>query len=219
MQWPRDFMRCQDVRPARRVCSRLCARLALTTIRHPVHWRNCRWPGILLVYPLVGRLWCSFCPFMAYGELVQRWRLATGARLRRWPSDALDRYGAWFLYALFAAILVWEEVCALEDHARLSSALLLLITAGAVAGSAMFEKRVWCRYLCPIGACVGAHVALSAPPFMSLIAMLCRRYERPLRQAGGHRCARGARHLQRNVHHLRLLQGLAARSVAQSLAG
>jgi polyferredoxin len=30
------------------------------------------WPLILLGYPLVGRLWCSFCPFMVWGEIVQR---------------------------------------------------------------------------------------------------------------------------------------------------
>jgi NAD-dependent dihydropyrimidine dehydrogenase PreA subunit len=29
--------------------------------------------------------------------------------------------------------------------------LLLLITAGAVIGSMLFEKRFWCRYLCPVG--------------------------------------------------------------------
>ncbi|MFO8238218.1 MAG: sigma 54-interacting transcriptional regulator, partial [Prochlorococcaceae cyanobacterium] len=30
------------------------------------------WPLILLGFPLVGRLWCSFCPFMVWGEISQR---------------------------------------------------------------------------------------------------------------------------------------------------
>ena len=119
------------------------------------------WPGILITYPLVGRLWCSFCPFMAYGDMVQRWRLNSGAALKSWPTDALDRYGGWFLFGLFALILEWEEVWLLEDHARLSSALLLLITAGAVVGSALFEKRVWCRHLCPIGGMNGIMAKLA----------------------------------------------------------
>ena len=56
-------------------------------------------------------------------------------------------------YALFFAILVWERVWELSDHASLSAWLLLLITAGAVVCSAVlgFEHRLWCRYLCPIG--------------------------------------------------------------------
>lgn len=29
----------------------------------------------------------AVCPFMIYGELVQRWRLSTGARLLKWPRE------------------------------------------------------------------------------------------------------------------------------------
>ena len=44
---------------------------------------------------------------MIYGEIVQRWRESRGARLLKWPRDALERWGGWFLFGLFAAILVW----------------------------------------------------------------------------------------------------------------
>ena len=59
------------------------------------------------------------------------------------------------MLALFAGILIWEEVWDLPHTAALSGWLLLLITAGAMLGSAVFEKRLWCRYLCPIGAMNG----------------------------------------------------------------
>ena len=45
-----------------------------------------------------------------------------------------------------------EELWDLPQNASLSACLLLLITAGAVVGSVIYEKRVWCRYFCPIGA-------------------------------------------------------------------
>ena len=45
-----------------------------------------------------------------------------------------------------------EELWDLPQSASLSAYLLLLITAGAVVGSVIYEKRVWCRYFCPIGA-------------------------------------------------------------------
>ncbi|KAK9792466.1 hypothetical protein WJX73_007973 [Symbiochloris irregularis] len=67
------------------------------------------WAGSFLVYPFLGRVWCAVCPFMIYGEVVQRWRLAKGAVLRKWPHAASEQWGPWFLFALFAAILVWEE--------------------------------------------------------------------------------------------------------------
>lgn len=79
------------------------------------------------------------------GELVQQWRRATGAHLLKWPRETVEAFGPWFLFSLFAAILVWEEVWDLPQHAALSSWLLLLITAGAMAGSFFFERRIWCR--------------------------------------------------------------------------
>lgn len=39
----------------------------------------------------------------------------------------------------------------LPQNAALSSCLLLLITAGAMVGSYFYERRIWCRYLCPVG--------------------------------------------------------------------
>lgn len=48
---------------------------------------------------------------------------------------AVERWGGWFLLALFGAILTWEEVWDLPNSAALSAWLLLLITAGAMACS------------------------------------------------------------------------------------
>ena len=120
------------------------------------------WPGILITYPLVGRMWCAVCPFMSVGTLAQRIVTKLGFKLRRFPNEAFAHFGGWFLVVLFAGILMWEELWDLEDHARLSSLLLLLITSGAVIGSIFYEHRVWCRYLCPIGGMNGLFAKISA---------------------------------------------------------
>ena len=119
------------------------------------------WPLILLTYPLVGRLWCSFCPFMVWGEISQRLARLLGWQPQRWPRGDSDRWAAPLLAAGFAAILLWEAVGNLENTAWLSSCLLLLITAGAVVGSLAFEKRFWCRYLCPVGGMNGLFAKLA----------------------------------------------------------
>ncbi|CAK0801598.1 unnamed protein product [Prorocentrum cordatum] len=98
---------------------------------------------------------------MIYGEVVQRWRVAQGAVLQRWPTQRLEQFGGWFLVALFFGILLWEEVWNLENTAYLSAWLLLLITAGAVICSWFFERRMWCRHLCPIGGMNGLYAKLS----------------------------------------------------------
>ena len=116
------------------------------------------WPLILLTYPLVGRLWCAICPFMVWGSIAQA---LTPWRKRVWPHGDLDRWASPALAGGFGLILLWEEVWNLENTAWLSSCLLLLITAGAVLGSTLFEKRFWCRYLCPVGGMNGLFAKLS----------------------------------------------------------
>jgi polyferredoxin len=119
------------------------------------------WPLILLGFPLVGRLWCAFCPFMVWGEISQWVARSLGWQPARWPRGSSDGWASPLLAAGFAAILLWEEVWNLQNSAWLSSCLLLLITAGAVIGSLRFEKRFWCRYLCPVGGMNGLFAKLS----------------------------------------------------------
>lgn len=49
------------------------------------------------------------------------------------------------------AIYLWEKLWDLPHHANLSAALLVIIAGGAVIFSIIYERRLWCRYLCPIG--------------------------------------------------------------------
>lgn len=120
------------------------------------------WPLILIGFPFVGRLWCAVCPFMIYGEITQKLSLWLFPRqLKRWPRETAEKWGGWFLFGLFVLIFLWEELWNLENTAYLSACLLLLITAGAMIFSAIFERRFWCRYLCPIGGMNGLFAKLS----------------------------------------------------------
>ena len=120
------------------------------------------WPLVLIGFPFVGRLWCAVCPFMIYGEVTQKLSLWLFPRqLKKWPRQTAEKWGGWFLFALFTLILLWEELWNLENTAYLSACLLLLITAGAMIFSAIFERRFWCRYLCPIGGMNGMFAKLS----------------------------------------------------------
>ncbi|MEA5533836.1 sigma 54-interacting transcriptional regulator [Crocosphaera sp. XPORK-15E] len=120
------------------------------------------WPLVLIGFPFVGRLWCAVCPFMIYGEVTQKISLWLFPRqLQKWPRQTAEKWGGWFLWGLFALILLWEELWDLKNTAYLSSCLLLLITAGAMICSTIFERRFWCRYLCPIGGMNGMFAKLS----------------------------------------------------------
>lgn len=120
------------------------------------------WPIVLLIFPFLGRVWCAVCPFMIYGEITQKLSLWLFPRqLKRWPREQAEKWGGWFLFGLFTLIFLWEELWNLENTAYLSACLLLLITSGAMIFSAIFERRFWCRYLCPIGGMNGLFAKLA----------------------------------------------------------
>jgi hypothetical protein len=78
-----------------------------------------------------------------------------------WNTQWLNRWGDWILFAGFVAIYLWEKLWDLPHHAYLSAWLLVVITAGAVIFSQLYERRLWCRYLCPIGGMNGMFAKLS----------------------------------------------------------
>jgi transcriptional regulator with AAA-type ATPase domain/NAD-dependent dihydropyrimidine dehydrogenase PreA subunit len=120
------------------------------------------WAGFLFLFPFLGRIWCAFCPFMIYGEITQKLSLKLFPRqLQKWQREKAEKWGGWFLFGLFTLIFLWEELWNLENTAYLSGCLLLLITFGAVIFSVLFERRFWCRYLCPIGGMNGLFAKLS----------------------------------------------------------
>ena len=64
------------------------------------------WPGVMLVFPFLGRIWCTVCPFMAIGTLAQEFVTSMDIQLKKWPSWA-STIGPAFAFFLFAAILMW----------------------------------------------------------------------------------------------------------------
>ncbi|MEA5472391.1 sigma 54-interacting transcriptional regulator [Spirulina sp. 06S082] len=121
------------------------------------------WPFYLLLFPIIGRLWCAVCPFMIAGEWIRTISLWIWPRqLLPWPTKWLNKWGAWVLWAGFVAIYLWEKLWDLPHTAYLSSWLLIIIAAGAVIGSLIYERRLWCRYLCPIGGMNGMFAKLAA---------------------------------------------------------
>jgi transcriptional regulator with AAA-type ATPase domain len=120
------------------------------------------WPGYLLLFVFIGRLWCAVCPFMITAEWIRRFSLWLFPRQQlTWNTQWLNPWGAWFLFGGFVAIYLWEKLWDLPHHAALSAWLLLAITAGAVICSLIYERRLWCRYLCPIGGMNGMFAKLA----------------------------------------------------------
>lgn len=116
------------------------------------------WAALMIVaVPFFGRMWCSICPLPLPGEWLQR-----GALLRphgkvrglglRWPRRLL---GMWLQNAAFVLVALFSLPVLTQP--RLTALLLAGLVLMAVAISLVFERRSFCRYLCPVGGFIGLY--------------------------------------------------------------
>lgn len=120
------------------------------------------WTALKLFFlPLGGRSWCSICPIPMPGEWLQQgWLVSPGGKglglNRRWPR-ALR--GVWLQAGGFAAIGLFSALT-LTTPAVTAWVFLGLIAVATVI-ALIFERRAFCRYLCPMGGFIGLYATLA----------------------------------------------------------
>ena len=113
---------------------------------------------ILVAVPFFGRGWCAICPIPLPGEWLQR-----GAVLaprdkkpkwlnRRWPRAFRNIWLqniSFLLLALFSSVLLTTP--------NITGIVLAAMLFAAIGLSVLFERRSFCRYLCPVGGFIGLY--------------------------------------------------------------
>ncbi len=107
-------------------------------------------PMLILGVLFSGRVWCSVCPMGAMSALVQQ---AAGLRLR--VPTLIRNYGFYFGAAGIAAIFWAETAFDMPRSPRATAMLVITILLMACLAGLLFQRRAWCRYLCPLGSIVG----------------------------------------------------------------
>lgn len=134
------------------------------------------WGVLLLSLVLIGRAWCVTCPIGAVGEWIQRlafWgrpRLAVGYDVR-WPR-ALR--GMWLPTALFLAFVWLDNGYGLANSPRLTAGLIAVLVLASAWTGLVFERRAFCRYLCPLTAFIGLGSLVSMVELRRRDAGVCR---------------------------------------------
>ncbi len=114
---------------------------------------------ILLMLPFAGRLWCTMCPIPAPGEWLQRRALVQPRERGRVYTLGLKWHrrlkNIWLQNATFLAVALFSIV--ILTTPLVSALVLTLFAVVALGTSLLFERRTFCRYLCPVGGFIGLY--------------------------------------------------------------
>lgn len=114
---------------------------------------------ILVAIPILGRGWCTVCPIPLPGEWLQN-RALLGPRNsrrsfglgRKWPKALRNIWlqnGGFVLMALFSVVILTQP-----DATAIVLLSFIVIASGI---SLIYERRAFCRYLCPVGGFIGLY--------------------------------------------------------------
>lgn len=123
---------------------------------------------VFVMMVVVGRAWCAMCPFGGFGEWIQRrslWRRAQHhLGLGRKLPEPIARYGFLLSVGTFL-LLTWIEEyfnIAGPGNPWATSFMVLGIVASALLFFLVFERRTFCRYICPLSALIGTVGAMGS---------------------------------------------------------
>ncbi|MDA8312182.1 MAG: 4Fe-4S binding protein [Actinomycetota bacterium] len=116
---------------------------------------------VFVMMVVVGRAWCAMCPFGGFAEWIQRrsfWnRTQKALGLGRKFPEPLARLGFLIPVASFL-VLTWIEEffnIAGPGNPADTSWMVVGIVSSALIFFLVFERRTFCRYVCPLTTLIG----------------------------------------------------------------
>ncbi len=118
---------------------------------------------ILVAVPFFGRGWCAVCPIPLPGEWLQRGAMLGPPEKKprwfnlRWPNRLRN---IWLQNLTFTLVALFSSV--ILTTPRVTAIVLAAMLFLAIGMSIVFERRTFCRYICPVGGFIGLY-AQAAP--------------------------------------------------------
>lgn len=116
---------------------------------------------VFVLIAVIGRAWCAMCPFGGFAEWIQRrtlWKRLQGSiGLQLHYPQKLATYGLLSSAATFVLLTYIEEFFNIAGPGtpRDTSFMVIGIVTAALLSFLVFERRTFCRYLCPLSSVIG----------------------------------------------------------------
>lgn len=113
---------------------------------------------ILVAVPFFGRGWCAVCPIPLPGEWLQRGAVLSPPDKRpKWLNLRVPKMfrNIWLQNISFLLLALFSSV--LLTTPNITGIVLAAMLFAAIGLSTVFERRAFCRYLCPVGGFIGLY--------------------------------------------------------------
>lgn len=115
---------------------------------------------VFVLTAVIGRAWCAMCPFGGLGEWIQRRTLFQRTQKALGLGKKLPE--SWAGHGLLVSTAAFVILTFLEEFFNIAgpgapiatSFLVLGIVTFATASFLLFERRTFCRYICPLSSLV-----------------------------------------------------------------
>lgn len=121
---------------------------------------------VFVMTAVVGRAWCVMCPFGGFGEWIQRktlfQRTQKALGLGKKLPESWAGHGLLISAGTFIILTFFEEFFNIAGPGVpiATSFLVLTIVSFATLSFLLFERRTFCRYLCPLSSVIATAGAM-----------------------------------------------------------
>ncbi|HSO13319.1 MAG TPA: 4Fe-4S binding protein [Anaerolineales bacterium] len=113
---------------------------------------------ILVAVPFFGRGWCAVCPIPLPGEWLQHGAVLSPPDKRpKWLNLRMPKMfrNIWLQNISFLLLALFSSV--LLTTPNITGIVLAVMLFAAIGLSTIFERRAFCRHLCPVGGFIGLY--------------------------------------------------------------
>ncbi|MBT7444164.1 MAG: 4Fe-4S binding protein [Methylococcales bacterium] len=124
---------------------------------------NLWWAGLIVIIFFLGSAWCAVCPW----DTLANWLVKRRLWKRAGPTASLNLTVPKWMRNVIPALLMFIGLTWLElgvgvtTNPYATALLAVLMVVLATISLAVFEKKAFCRYFCPVGRTIGFYSQLA----------------------------------------------------------